>query len=298
MLAIQLLINSIALGAAYALIALGFVLVLNATTAVNFAHGEAVVAGGFLAVALAAAAPDTGLPGIVLLPAVLLIMAAFGLAMSWLVYMPLRRQPPVSVFISTIAFGIVVANSLNALFGAAPRAGPPLFGGGQIALFDSAAGPLIVSEQALATIGVAALLLGGTGVLLTRTQLGRRLRACAQDPEMARAVGIDLTTMTALAFALATALAGAAGLMLANQFFVTAHDGGGLMLKAYIAVVIGGWGSLRGAAAGALLIAVFEVFVAAILSQPVAEALLYIALFAVLALRPQGLFGEAAQRRA
>jgi branched-chain amino acid transport system permease protein len=197
------------------------------------------------------------------------------------------------VFISTIAFGIVVANSLNAIFGAAPRAGPPLFGGDQVAL-----GPLIVSEQALATIGVAALLLGATGLLLMRTQLGRRLRACAQDPEMARAVGIDLTAMTALAFALATALAGAAGLMLANQFFVTAHDGGGLMLKAYIAVVIGGWGSLRGAAAGALLIAVFEVFVAAILSQPVAEALLYIALFAVLALRPQGLFGEAAQRRA
>lgn len=293
MLAVQLLINSVALGAAYALIALGFVLVLNATTAVNFAHGETVVAGGFLAVALALLLPVGALPGIVLLPLVLLVMAGFGLVLSGLVYMPLRREPPVSVFISTIAFGIVIANSLNAIFGAAPHAGPPLFGGGQVAI-----GPLIVAEQALATIGVAGLLLGATGLLLTRTQLGRRLRACAQDPEMARAVGINLTKMTALAFALATALAGAAGLMLANQFFVSAHDGGGLMLKAYIAVVIGGWGSLRGATAGALLIAVFEVFVAAVLSQPVAEALLYIVLFGVLALRPQGLFGETAQRRA
>lgn len=293
MLAAQLLINSLALGAAYALIALGFVLVLNATTAVNFAHGETVVAGGFLAVALAMLLPPGTLPGILLLPAVLVIMALFGIALSWLVYMPLRRQPPVSVFISTIAFGIVVANSLNAIFGAAPHAGPPLFGGAQIAL-----GPITVGEQALATIAVAGLLLGGTGLLLTRTQLGRRLRACAQDPEMARAVGIDLTRMTMLAFALATALAGAAGLMLANQFFVSAHDGGGLMLKAYIATVIGGWGSLRGAAAGALLIAVFEVFVAAALSQPVAEGLLYLVLFAMLALRPQGLFGEAAQQRA
>ncbi len=115
---------------------------------------------------------------------------------------------------------------------------------------------------------------------------------------MARAIGINLAVMTALSFALASALAGAAGLMLANQFFVTAHDGSALMLKAYIAVVIGGWGSLRGAAAGALLIAVFEVFVAAALSQPVAEALLYLTLFAMLALRPQGLFGEAVQRRA
>jgi branched-chain amino acid transport system permease protein len=293
MLAIQLLINSVALGAAYALIALGFVLVLNATTAVNFAHGETVVAGGFLAVALAMLLPAGTLPGIVLLPAVLAVMAAFGIVLSWLVYMPLRDRPPVSVFISTIAFGIVSANTINAIFGAAPHAGPPLFGGAQVTL-----GPVSVGNQALATIGVAGLLLGATGLLLTRTQLGRRLRACAQDPEMARAVGIDLTRMTMLAFALATALAGAAGLMLANQFFVSAHDGGGLMLKAYIATVIGGWGSLRGAAAGALLIAIFEVFVAAALSQPVAEGLLYLALFAMLALRPQGLFGEAAQQRA
>jgi branched-chain amino acid transport system permease protein len=293
MLIAQLAINSVALGAAYALIALGFVLVLNATTAVNFAHGEAVVAGGFLAVALATLVPADTVPGIVLLPAVLLAMAAFGVALAWLAYVPLRNRPPVAVFVSTIAVGIVVANSLNAIFGAAPHAGPPLFGGGQVTL-----GPLAVGSQALATIAIAGLLLGATGLLLTRSQLGRRLRACAQDPEMARAVGIDLGRMTLVAFALATALAGAAGLMLANQFFVTAHDGDGLMLKAYIAVVIGGWGSLRGAAAGALLIAVFEVFVAAALSQPVAEGLLYLVLFAVLALRPQGLFGEAAQRRA
>ena len=293
MLIAQLAINSVALGAAYALIALGFVLVLNATTAVNFAHGEAVVAGGFLAVALATLVPADTVPGIVLLPAVLLAMAAFGVALAWLAYVPLRNRPPVAVFVSTIAVGIVVANSLNAIFGAAPHAGPPLFGGGQVTL-----GPLAVGSQALATIAIAGLLLGATGLLLTRSQLGRRLRACAQDPEMARAVGIDLGRMTLVAFALAAALAGAAGLMLANQFFVTAHDGGGLMLKAYIAVVIGGWGSLRGAAAGALLIAVFEVFVAAALSQPVAEGLLYLVLFAVLALRPQGLFGEAAQRRA
>lgn len=293
MLAVQLLINSVALGAAYALVALGFVLVLNATTAVNFAHGETVVAGGFLAIALASLVANASIPGIALLPLVLIGMAAFGLVIAWLVYVPLRHQPPVTIFISTIAFGIIVSNSLNAVFGAAPHAAPPLFGGDQVTL-----GTLVIGEQALSTIAVAGLLLIATGLLLTRTQLGRRLRACAQDSEMARAIGINLTAMTALAFALATALAGAAGLLLANQFFVTAHDGSGFMLKAYIAVVIGGWGSLRGAAAGALLIAMFEVFVAAALSQPVAEAALYLALFAVLVFRPQGLFGEAAQRRA
>ncbi|MDE0781280.1 MAG: branched-chain amino acid ABC transporter permease, partial [Alphaproteobacteria bacterium] len=98
--------------------------------------------------------------------------------------------------------------------------------------------------------------------------------------------------------ALGTAFAGAAGLLLAHQFFVSPADGGALILKGYIAVVIGGWGSLRGAAAGAMLIAVFEVGVASISSQPMAEGLLYGMVLLVLLVRPQGLFGEPQQVRA
>lgn len=294
MLLAQLLLNGLALGAAYALVALGFVLVLNATSAVNFAHGDTVMAGGLLAVAGASLVPaDLSRHGLLLLPGVLVVMAAFGLVLSWLAYMPLRRQPPVAVFISTIAVGIILANGANAIFGAAPRATPPLVGAGQLHV-----GPLIVGRQALAVIVVAALLIAALGLLLGHTQLGRKLRATAQDPEMAQALGIDVTAMIGLSFALATALAGAAGLLLANQFFITPSDGGPLMLKAYIAVVIGGWGSLRGAVAGALLIAVFEVVVAAFVSHPVAEGGLFVAVLAILLLRPQGVFGEAAQRRA
>ena len=109
MLLAQLLLNGVALGAAYALVALGFVLVLNATSAVNFAHGDTVMAGGFLAVAMASLVPaDLSGLGLLLLPGVLVVMAAFGLVLSWLAYMPLRRQPPVAVFISTIAVGIIL----------------------------------------------------------------------------------------------------------------------------------------------------------------------------------------------
>ncbi|MFQ5972501.1 MAG: branched-chain amino acid ABC transporter permease [Alphaproteobacteria bacterium] len=294
MLFAQLLLNALALGAAYALVALGFVLVLNATSAVNFAHGDTVMAGGFVAVALATLVPDqlSGF-GLLLLPFVLAVMAAFGLVLSWVAYMPLRGKPPVAVFISTIAVGIVLSNTVNAIFGAAPRAAPALLGGGRIGL-----GELAIGRQSLAIIVVAAGLVAALGLMLERTQLGRKLRATAQDPEMARAVGVDVRRMIGLSFALAAALAGAAGLLLANQFFVTPSEGGVLMLKAYIAVAIGGWGSLRGAVLGAVLIAVFEVVVATVVSHPVAEGLLYVALFAILLLRPQGLFGEAAQRRA
>jgi branched-chain amino acid transport system permease protein len=294
MLAAQLALNALALGAAYALVAIGFVLVLNATTAINFGHGESVVAGGFAAVALATLLPPgIPVPGLILLPGVLLVTALLGVLIAALAYLPIRSRPPVSVFVTTIAVGMIVANGLNAVFGAAPRSAPPLVGGGAV----TPAG-MTISVQSLAIVATAAVVIGGLALLLERTQLGRRFRACAQDPEMARALGIPLVRMTVLAFAAGTALAGAAGLLLANQFFVSAADGSALILKAYIAVVIGGWGSLRGAAAGALLIAAFEVGVASVSSQPVAEGLLFAAVLVVLLVRPQGLFGEPAQVRA
>ncbi|HYG87435.1 MAG TPA: branched-chain amino acid ABC transporter permease [Azospirillum sp.] len=287
---LQLSMNGIALGAAYALVALGFVLVLNATGAVNFAHGDLVMAGGMLAVALAPLIPA---PGIALLPLVLALMAGLGLLVSLLAYLPLRGRPHVSVFISTIALGIILQNGANALFGGEPRAAPPLLSGGSVAL-----GGLVVSVQSVAIVAVAALLIGAQQWVFARTQLGRRLRATAQDPEMARACGIPVTAMILATFALGTAYAGAAGLLLANQFFVTPTAGGDLILKAYIAVTVGGWGSVPGAVVGALLIALFEVGVSAVLSYPVALGALYATLLVILVVRPQGLFGEAARRRA
>jgi branched-chain amino acid transport system permease protein len=301
---LQLLINTVALGAAYALVALGFVWVLNATNAVNFAHGDMVMAGGFAALALGGVLP---VQGIVLLPLVLVLMAGLGLVFSLLAYFPLRDRPPVSVFISTIALGIMLQNAANGIFGAEPRATPPLFGGGFVE-----AGGLIVSRQSVAVVIVAALLIFGQHLLFARTQFGRKLRATAQDRDMAAAVGIPVNRMIALTFALATALAGAAGLLLSHSFFVTPSDGMNYMIKAYIAVTIGGWGSIAGAVAGAFLIALFDVMLpglpailpslgalpAWVFSQTIATILLYLMLLGILLFRPQGLFGEVAQRRA
>lgn len=288
--AFQLLLNGVALGAAYALVALGFVLVLNATSAVNFAQGDLVMAGGLLAVALAPLIP---LPGIVLLPLVLVLMAGLGLLLAGVAYLPLRRRPPVSVFISTIAVGIILQNGVSVLFGPEPRVAPPLFGDGVWRI-----GGVAVPEQSLAIIAVAGLLIGAQQWVFGRTQLGRKLRATAQDPDMARACGVPVTAMILVTFAIGAACGGAAGLLLANRYFVTPTAGGDLILKAYIAVTVGGWGSVPGAVAGALLIALFEVGVSSVLSYPVALGALYGTLLVILVVRPQGLFGEAARRRA
>lgn len=287
---LQLLLSALSLGSTYALVALGFVLILNATNAVNFAQGELVVAGGFLAVALS---PAIDLPGIVLLPVVMLGAGLLGLVLSLVAFLPLRRRPPTAVFISTIAFGIVVQNTVLALSGPEPATASPLIAGGAARMGEAAIG-----WQSLAMIATAAALVGLLHLLLERTQFGRRLRATAQDPDIARALGIPVVPLILVAFALAGALAGAAGLLVANQFFLSPADGANYMLKAYVAVVIGGWGRIWGAVLGALLIAVFESFAAAAFGHLAAEALLYLVLLAVLLFRPSGILGEATGRRA
>lgn len=302
MLTVQLLVNGLALGAAYALCALGFVLIVNATGAVNFAQGDMVMLGGFAAVLLSSWLP---VPGIVLLPIVVLLAAMLGLVFSVLAYFPLRARPPVSVFISTIAVGIILQNAVIAAYGPEPRGGPPLLDASGFRI-----GGVVMSAQSIAIVLVAAALVVGQYLLFNRTRLGVELRATAQDRAMAEALGIRVNVMIALTFALATALAGGAGLLLANVYFVTPTDGGSYMLKAYVAATIGGWGSLPGAIAGALIIAVFEVLFPSLpllipalgpgwlFSQTSASVILYLTLLAILLVRPQGLFGEAAQRRA
>lgn len=293
----QLLVNGIALGAAYALIALGFVLVINAVGAVNFAQGDLVMAGGFVAVILAevlSAGFGGAVPaiGLLVLPLTMVIMAMLGLLFSLLAYVPLRGRPPVSIFISTIAVGLILQHAANAGFGPEPRIGPALLEADTLRF-----GSVVLSVQQVAVIAAAGLLIAATGALLSRTQLGRRLRAVAQDPEIAEAMGINGARCVAITFMLAVALAGAAGALLSNQFFVAPGDGGLFMLKAYIAVTLGGWGRLDGAALAALLIGVFEVLMAAYVSYVAAEALLYGGLLLVLLVRPSGLLGETIQRR-
>jgi branched-chain amino acid transport system permease protein len=272
---------------------------------VNFAQGDLVMAGGFASVLLA----DTlHWPGLALLPLVLAGMAVLGAVVALLAYMPLRRRPPEAVFISTIAVGIILQNLANRLFGAEPVAAPPLLGAGRVRFAGVNA-----SVQSLAIIGVAVLLIAALHTVFAHTQFGRRLRATAQDREVAMAIGIPVDRMILGTFAVGAALAGAAGLLLSNAFFVTPTAGGDYMVKAYIAVVIGGWGSIPGAVAGAALIAAFEVLYPSlpllipallrmrssdtVFSQTTSTIVLDVAVLLILVARPRGLFGEAVHQR-
>src|SRR5690606_23045533 len=191
--------------------------VIGAVGAVNFGHGELAMLGGMAAVGAAMLLPpDLPLPGLVVLPAVLLAMAAAGLLVAALAYAPLRRAPPTSFFIATIAVGLIIQHGVTAGIGPEPRIGPPLIDAGVLRI-----GGIGLAHQQLATIATAAVLIAAVHALLQHSRFGRRLRAAAQDPEMARAIGIPVPLTIAVSFALAAALAGAAGLLLSNQYLVT-----------------------------------------------------------------------------
>ena len=159
--------------------------------------------------------------------------------------------------------------------GAAPRTAPPFAGSGAIEVAGVALG-----RQPLAIVVVGGVLVAAVWFLLERTQIGRRMRAVASDRHMARAVGIPVGRYVTLSLALAGALAGVAGFLLGHQFLVTPTQGAGHMLKAYIAVALGGWGSVPGALLGALAIGVFETFVSAAVGDAWASAALYVAVLA------------------
>jgi branched-chain amino acid transport system permease protein len=286
---VQLIINGIALGALYALVTLGFVFVINATGAVNFAQGELVMAGGYAAAALQPVVPA----GPLILVAVAVIMFFVGLALALVAYFPLMRRPPATVFISTLLCGIFLQSLFVVVFGPEAKAGPPLFSSSLVRL-----GPIEISQQSAGIVLVAAILILLQFVVFSRTQIGRKLRATTQDREMAQAIGIPALRMIAITFGIGASLAGVAGALLANQYFVSPTGGITLTVFAYMAVVIGGWGNIPGAVVGAMLIALFQVVVASFVSYTAATILLYLGVLGVFIVRPQGLFGEHVRRRA
>ena len=289
MIAAQLLLNAVALGMAYALIALGFVLALNAAGAVNFAHGDLVVLGGGVAVALAF---HLAAPAWLLVPLVVLVLGAVGVLAARVAILPLVDRPPETTFVATIALAAIVEHALTLAMAGAPATVPAVAGAGAVQVLGVAVGR---QQLAILVLGGAAILL--VWLLLERSWIGTRMRAVAMDRTMARAVGIPAGRYIAATFALSGALAGLAGLLLGHQFLVSPTQGAGYMLKAYIAVALGGWGSVPGALLAALGIGAFESLASAWVGDAWAQGALYVGVIATLALRPQGLFGEPAGRR-
>lgn len=280
----QLVTAGISMGAVYAIVALSFVLLYNSAKALNFALGEFVMIGAFLVLTF-----ESGLGLNPWLAAILgiTVTGLLGVVFERFVYHPLRDRPALTFGIATVAIGIILQNAALIIWGPNPRGMRPLVGASTINIFNA-----VVTPQHLFIGAVTLLLLGVLYFLFFKTRLGRKLRATAQDQEMAQMMGVNVNVMLAGTFALASSLAGVAGWLLAPVIFVYPSMGVAVLLKAFVAVVIGGFGSIPGAVVGGVLYGLLEVLVAGYLSSAYRDVILFSILIAVLLVRPQGLFGE------
>lgn len=280
----QLIVSGVATGCIYALVALGFIIIYNAVGAINFAQGDFVMAGGYVG---AWGSATLGLPLWVAFAFTLVLMGVFGLVFQRLLYTPLHERPVVAFLVASIGAGIVMRNAALVLFGPEPRSIGPLLGGGSLELFGGR-----LSNSYVAVVVITVVALGALYVLLTHTVFGKSLRATAQDAGMARLVGVRVRRMIAFTFLISAVLSAIAGFLLAPIVFVYPEVGLSLIVSAFIAAVIGGFGSLPGAIVGGILVGVAQVLIASYISSQWTQVILFGVLMALLMFYPRGIFGE------
>ncbi len=280
---LQLLFTGLGIGSIYALVSLGFVLLIRAASVVNFAQGEFSMLGAYLMVIFA---NDLGVPYFVAIPIAVVLMAGFGVLFAGVVYWPLRHRGQLPVIISTIGASILLSNTVLATYGPSPQALAPLFDNG----FD--VGDVYIDSQYLAILVITTLLVLLQYLVFERTLLGKKLQATSQDKEMASLLGIPVAAMVLFTFAYSAALGGVAGVLVAPVLQVTVGMGAVVALKAFAANIIGGFGSIPGAILGGLALGVAETMGAFYISVPYKDAFAFALLLLVLLVRPQGIFGE------
>jgi len=281
---LQVLFAGLAVGAIYALVSLGFVLIIRATNVVNFAQGDFAMLGAYAMVTLFSFAH---LPYVVSILLSLAAMAVFGLIFNYGVYYPLRDRTYLPVLISTLGAAIFMQNTVLALFGPQPHPMAKVFSAQGIDI-----GGVFLDSQYLVILGVTAIAVGFQYFLFEHTLLGKKLQATSQDKDMARLVGIPVVWMIAFTFIYSAMLGGLAGILIAPVLFVSTGMASIIALKAFSATIIGGFGDVTGAIVGGLLLGVVESFAAAYISVPYKDAFGFLLVFIFLLFRPQGIFGE------
>ena len=286
---ISLSVNGVAMGLIYALLAMGLILLIRAIGVMNFAQGDLLMFGAFICCWLTV---DLQLPLWSMLPVALICFAALGVVFMFTVYWPLRSASyPAATVISTMGAAMVLKEIATLVWGSLPRSMPPVMKNpetGKAAVLR--VGSISLQWQFVLTIMVAAVLIFLVFLLFERLYAGRMMQAAAQDKYAAELLGIPTILTTAVTYIIVVTLASIGGLMV-SPIFMVSNTLGSLQLRAFAGVVIGGFGNIKGAIIGSLIIGLVESFSAIQFSQ-YKDAVIFLVLIVVLLIRPQGLFGE------
>jgi len=297
---IQLTLNGLTLGSVYALIALGYTLVYGILKLLNFAHGDVFMVGSFIGYgALHALGGSTDPKVPIWLLLVLVTLAAMvgcailGVAIERFAYRPLRNAPRIAPLISALGVSFFLAYSVQLLFGAEQR-DYDAFSLGEGTLFFSGfdIGNVRIPLLRIIIIVSAFILMVLLWLLVTKTRIGKAMRATSHDREAAAMMGIDIDRVIVFAFVLGSALAGAAGVMFALRAPTAATIGFVAGLKGFTAAVIGGIGSIPGAMVGGLILGFAEAYTQGYISTRWSDLLVFVLLIGFMLFRPQGLLGR------
>ena len=284
---LQQLINGLALGSIYALIALGYTMVYGVLRFINFAHSDVFMVGAFVGSAIGSRFPTGDLGGALLaLVGAMAACALLGMLIERIAYRPLRGAPNLNVLITAIGVSLLLEYSGQLLLGATPRTFPELLPTRSLSAWG-----LSISIGQLVVIGTTLVLGLALHWIVHRTRMGTAMRAVSSVPAAASLVGINGNAVISFTFAIGSALAGAGGVLYAVNYPSIDPLMGVLPgLKAFISAVLGGIGSLPGAALGGLLLGTAETFVAG--SALSKDAIAFVVLILILLLRPSGLLGR------
>ncbi len=281
------LINGINLGSVYAIIALGYTMVYGIAKMLNFAHGDIIMVGAYISFC---AAQYLGLPALVSVLMAMAVCTTLGIVIEGLAYRPLRQAPSLAVLITAIGVSYFLQNSALLIWGANPKSFPSVVSVPSISLLN---GSLLISGETIVTILANIIIMVTLTLFTSRTKMGKAMRAVSEDKGAAELMGINVNTTISVTFAIGSALAAIAGVLLCSSYPTLMPTTGSMPgIKAFTAAVFGGIGSIPGAMIGGILLGIIEILGKAYVSTELGDAFVFAVLIIVLLVKPTGLFGK------
>lgn len=289
---LQYLINGISIGAVYAIIALGYTMVYGIAKMLNFAHGDVIMVGAYISFCVT---NYLGLPAIVSVIAAMAVCTVLGILIEGLAYKPLRGTPSLAVLITAIGVSYFLQNAAQLIWSSSSKNFTSVVTMRPIALFD---GKLVITGEVLLTVVVSILVMVGLTLFTGKTRTGKAMRAVSEDRDAAQLMGINVNRTISTTFAIGSALAAVAGILLCSTVpTLTPTTGSMPGIRAFTAAVFGGIGSIPGAMLGGILLGIIENFSKAYISTQFSDAIVFSVLIIILLVKPAGLLGKQVQEK-
>lgn len=290
---ISYLINGISLGSVYAIIALGYTMVYGIAKMLNFAHGDVIMVGGFAVFTIVS---TLGLPPALGILVAVVVCTALGMLIERVAYKPLRNaSSPLAVLITAIGVSYLLQNVALLIFGANTKSFTSVV---KISPLKLADGQLIISGETIVTIIAGIIIMVCLTLFVNKSKAGQAMLAVSEDKGAAQLMGINVNGTIALTFAIGSALAAVAGVLLCSAYpSLTPYTGAMPGIKAFVAAVFGGIGSIPGAMIGGILLGIIEILGKAYISSQMADAIVFAVLIVVLLVKPTGILGKNIQEK-